>query len=55
MEDALSLLENKVISRAKSYMVIVLVPLVEKPKPYCLGMYPVAKGSDSATLSSVGS
>ena len=35
------------IKRATSYMVIILVPLIEEPRPYAIGMFPVSKGFDS--------
>lgn len=47
------LLENNLISRGTYYTTIILLPLVEKPKPYCTGMYCISKGSDAEILRSV--
>ena len=44
------LLESQLISRATSYIAIILLPSVEKPKPYCVGIYCISKGSDAETL-----
>ena len=44
------LLESECISRGTSYVAILLLPLVEKPKPYCVGIYCISKGSDAETL-----
>ena len=43
-------LESQLISRGTSYIAIILLPLLEKPKPYCVGIYCISKGSDAETL-----
>ena len=51
MENTLDLVEEGAISRAKSYMSIVLLALIPDSRPYCVGMYSVTKGTDSFALS----
>ena len=53
LESCPSLLETGAIRRGTYYMVIVLLPLVENAKPYCIGMYCISEGSDSEILLSV--
>ena len=50
MENTLDLIEEGAISRAKSYMAMVALALIPGSRPYCVGMYSVAKGSDSNAL-----
>ena len=50
MEHTLDLVEKRKIIRAKSYMSIVVLALLPKARPYCLGMYAVGKGTDTASL-----
>lgn len=52
-DHASCLIDRKVLTRATQYMAVILLPLVEKPKPYCLGMYAVGKGMDHLTLRAV--
>ena len=51
MENTLDLVEEGAISRAKSYMSIVLLALIPDSRPYCVGMYSVTKGTYSFALS----
>jgi hypothetical protein len=51
MENALQLLQDNKISRAKSYSCIILLALIPNSRPYCCGMYSVGKGSDANALS----
>ena len=51
MENTLDLVEEGAISRAKSYMSIVLLAPIPDSRPYCVGMYSVTKGTDSFALS----
>ena len=41
------------LKRAGSYMIIVVVPLIEKPRPYAIGMFAAGKGFNADKLSSV--
>ena len=50
MENTLDLVEEGAISRAKSYMSIVLLAPIPDSRPYCVGMYSVTKGTDSFAL-----
>ena len=47
------LLDSMQLVRGTYYAAIVLGPLIETAKPYCLGSYCVAKGFDASCLDSV--
>ena len=44
---AKALLEEEKLHRAGSYLAVIALPLVEKPKPYCLAMVAVGEGFGS--------
>ena len=48
MEHVLDLVDNGLLKRSSLYMTIVLLPLVPYARPYCVGMYSVAKGSNTS-------
>ena len=50
LDCAPDLFEEGVISKATSYVAIVLVPLHPKARPYCCGIFSVTKGTDSNTI-----
>ena len=50
LQSVTDLFRKNKITRATSYMVIILTALVDKPKPYCVGLYPVGKGHSGECL-----
>ena len=44
------LLEEGELTRASTYMAIIVQALVVKAIPYCIGVYPVGKGHDSCAM-----
>ena len=53
MEAVCELIQQQILTRSTQYSAIILLPLVEKPRPYCAGIYSVNKGSDANKLLSV--
>ena len=48
MEYVLDLVDAGSVKRSSLYMTIVLLPLMPDSRPYCVGMYSVAKGSNTS-------
>ena len=50
MDVAKDLLDQDTIQRATSYLAVIVLPLVEKPRPYCLAMVAVGEGFGSSEI-----
>ena len=50
IENVLELEKDGLLTRASSYMSVIILPLIPGARPYCIGMYSITKGSDSDSL-----
>ena len=53
LEACSELIKEGKIRRGTYYMTMVMMPLIAEPKPYCIGIYCVSKGSNADILVTV--